>query len=47
MKINCPDCNKSTEIEIPSGKIKCNKCLQYIVIENYKPLCCIPKCIFE
>lgn len=45
--INCPDCNSKNDTSVTNGKHKCKKCLQYIIIENNTPICCIPKVIFE
>lgn len=47
MTVKCPDCRRSNSISKENGKIKCKKCLQYIVIQDCKAICCIPKAIFE
>lgn len=47
MTIKCPDCHRKNTTTKTSGKIKCKGCLQYIIIDKKKPLCCVPKTIFD
>lgn len=45
-KINCPDCKKNTKTEVENGYQQCRGCHQLILIEDYKPVKCIPKNFF-
>lgn len=41
--MKCPDCNRTNKTDITEGKVKCRKCLQFIIINNGKPIKCVPK----
>lgn len=39
--IRCPDCGRNNT-QITNGKVKCKKCLQYIIVRDGKGIKCIP-----
>ena len=45
--IRCPECHRKNHTEVENGRVKCRKCLQYIIIEESKAVCCVPNVIFD
>lgn len=46
MSIRCPDCGKGNSTNVTNGKVKCNKCLQYIIIKDGEAKKCVPSSLY-